>query len=106
MIPTETSLQTTIKEALQEKAPDLFKTLMQTGQLHPFLKMRAESAMETILQLHNDAMDESLRSGKTPMERVQMQTMLRNQAIETAIAQATDFQTISPNPKTTAKSTI
>ncbi len=51
-------------------------------------------------------MDESLRSGKTPMERVQMQTMLRNQAIETAIAQATDFQTISPNPKTTAKSTI
>ena len=91
MILTEQTLAPLIKQAMREKAPEMYRELTASGEIEQVIADRATAAMESYATAVSAARDETLTSKKGHQESVQAMTAARSEAQRIALDQAVEF---------------
>ena len=99
MLLTEQILTEMVKQAMQEKAPQMFKELTAEGTLDRVAQDRADAALETMHQLRQQAMDKVATSKEPDLSRIQMGFQMQREAQQAAISQATEFEETTSPPQ-------
>jgi hypothetical protein len=92
MLLTQQNLAEMVKQAMQEKAPRMFKELTAEGILDSVAQDRADAALETMDHLLHQAIDRVATSKASEMDRIQMGFQMQREARQAAINQATEFK--------------
>lgn len=92
MLLTQQRLAEMAKQAMQEKAPRMFKELTADGTLDRVAQDRADAALETMYQLRTEMLTKVATSKAPEMERIQMGFQMDREARQAAISQATEFE--------------
>lgn len=91
MIFNEQTISPLIKQAMREKAPEMFKELMASGTLEQAISERAKAAVDSYATAIDQAMNQALTSKGSHSQDVQQMTQARNLAVRVALDQAVEF---------------
>jgi hypothetical protein len=80
-----------VKSALKDKNPALFKSLMASGELHPFVTERADEIQDEIATLTMELSSKARKAAADPMELAQILKGYDAMAREIVLAEMLEF---------------
>lgn len=87
---TEEKLTKLAIEAMKENAPQMYQSLVKSGDLLTVARSRAIAALETEHEIRNQAMEEAQKISD-PMEKIQFRMQTNLQAERAALQQLAEF---------------
>lgn len=96
---TRKNLEWTIRQAMKDMAPKMFRELTESGKLEEVIQARADEVEEVYEELTSDALDSHSRKNfHNSMEAMQALTMAYNNAWNEALQTGIEFDEEPLNP--------
>lgn len=94
---TRKDLEWTIREAMKNMAPKMYRELTESGKLEEMVQTRADEVEEVYEEMTSDILDSHSRKNfRDPMEGTQMLTMAYNNAWNEALQTGIEFDEEPP----------